>query len=94
MNRLTKVSQDRWNEIFEAGANYDGEQTFIDFDRKIPIGKNPSLIEHLSTIAYYDKSFVANLKANTPFMNFAPKSLPKSASGAMAMYSYVGVSPI
>ena len=63
MNRLTKVSQDRWNEIFEAGANYEGEQTYIDFDRKIPIGKNPSLIEHLSTIAYYDKSFVANLKA-------------------------------
>jgi hypothetical protein len=32
------VSQDRWNEIFEAGANYDGEQLFIDFDRKTIIG--------------------------------------------------------
>ena len=82
---LLKVTQDRWDEIFEAGANYDGEQLFIDFDRKTIIGKPLAFIEDLNVV-YYSKEFVANLKANTPF-NFK-KSLPEVTGKTFQMYSY------
>jgi hypothetical protein len=91
MNRLAKVSQDRWNEIFEAGANYDGEQLFIDFDRGIQIGKP---IPSLASSIYYDKKFLANLKAATPFASIASKKSLPSIGEQMKMYPTYPTDPI
>ena len=88
---LLKVTQDRWNEIFEAGCNYEGEQTYIDFEKleraQTLIGKPWTNFSALSAI-YYDKAFIENLKANTPFMNNSKKSLPKTKGKNIQMYSY------
>lgn len=88
VNRLLSISQDRWNEIFEVGCN-DGEQTFIDFDRKTIIGKPlPFSLSGAQSALYYDKAFVANLKANMVLSELKFTKIPKSASGTIAMYQY------
>jgi hypothetical protein len=86
---LLKVTQDRWNKIFEAGCNYEGEQTYIDFEKleraKTLIGKPWTNFSALSAI-YYEKSVIANLKANLVKMNNSKKSLPKTKGKNIQMY--------
>lgn len=51
--------------------------------------KVPKSLLPLSTVAYYDKSFIANLKANTPFMATSKKSaLPVKSGTAYQMFQY------
>ena len=91
VKRIRAISQDRWNEIFEAGCN-EGEQLFIDFDQTVQIGKSIpfSLSGSQAALVYYNKAVIENLKANTPFLSsFASmKSLPKATGKTFQMYSY------
>jgi hypothetical protein len=91
VKRIRAIIQDRWNEIFEAGCNYEGEQNYIDFDRKAQYGKPLpfSLSIAQSAIAYYDKAFVQNLKANMSFGSIAvTKPLPNQKGKSIQMFSY------
>ena len=49
--------------------------------------------EEICTVAYYDKKFLENLKANTPWTKsyHEPKPLPKTASGTLMMYQYTPI---
>lgn len=69
------------------GPDYIYEETEARQAEAAKIAGVPNLPQ--STVTYYDKAFVANWKAQTPFMNFGTKQpLPAKSGTAYKMYSF------
>ena len=84
------ITQAAWNKIWtprEIDENDSGVQLHMSFDL-LPDG-----LSHFHPV-YYDKKFLQNLKANTPFMAFKKLPEPSEQASHIKLYSYKPSEPL